>query len=213
MHCQWLEGSCGRLAFTGIAELACGSLPGISAPCVSSDPGALLTASPPALSSRRQEQCGQRGQHRQHPQCRQRPEHRGHQRTEHQHPHREHQGRRQPPLPLVLLPEACPRLAWAGDGAPAPSLSPPAPPSKGEAAGAEHPPPITYSLLGLSGEMLLGGPRGLPPTTQLALLSRAGGCGWYHTASPPCPVSPERIKRALGQILPRCLARGQPFTR
>lgn len=39
-------------------------------PCVSPDPRALLTASPPAPSSRRQEQCGQRGQHRQHPQCR-----------------------------------------------------------------------------------------------------------------------------------------------
>lgn len=108
-------------------------------------------------------------------------------------------------------PLGLPALAWAGDGAPVPSLLPPAPPSKGGAAGTEHPPPNTYMLPGLSREMLLGGPQ-LPPIAQLAFSTGAVGSGWYHTASPPCPVPCERTKRALGQILPRSLAKGQPFT-
>lgn len=59
--------------------------------------------------------------------------------------------------------------------------------------------------------MLLGGPQ-LPPIAQVALSTGAVGSGWYHTASPPCPVLCERTKNALGQILPRSLAKGQPFT-
>lgn len=71
------------------------------------------------------------------------------------------------------------------------------PPSKRGAAGVEYPTLNTYLLPGLSRDMLLGGPQ-LSSKAQLAFLSGAGGCGWHHTASPPCAVSPERIIKDPG---------------
>lgn len=104
MLCGWKDLVGGW--FLLVSLLARGSLPGTLVPCVSTSPGALLMSSPSVLSSRRQEQRGQRGQHRQHPQRRQRTEHRGHQRAEHQHPHRECQGRCQPLLPPHCSPSS-----------------------------------------------------------------------------------------------------------
>lgn len=127
MLCGWKDLVGGW--FLLVSLLAHGSLPGTLVPCVSTSPGALLMSSPSVLSSRRQEQRGQRGQHRQHTQRRQRPEHRGHQRAEHQHPHRECQGRCQPLLPPHCSPSSTrcggngaqhdpvtPGTSWQGGG-------------------------------------------------------------------------------------------------
>lgn len=184
MLCGWKDLVGGW--FLLVSPLARGSLLGTSAPCVSTSPGALLMSSPSVLSSRRQEQRGQRGQHRQHTQRWQRPEHRGHQRAEHQHPHRECQGRCQPLLPPRCSPSS---TRYGGDGAQHVPVTP-APPGKEGAAGAEHPPPSMHLLLGFRGEMFLGlESPGCSSSTALPPWS-----GWYHVTSSPHPGSPERIK-------------------